>query len=39
VSGRIIPAKFAPASVSGTVLMFIAGEPMNPATNTLIGAS
>ena len=38
-SGRIMPAKFAPASVSGTVLMFMAGEPMNPATNTLPGWS
>jgi daunorubicin resistance ABC transporter ATP-binding subunit len=38
-SGRIMSANAAPPSVSGTVLMFIAGEPMKPATKTLTGRS
>ncbi len=38
-SGMTVPASRAPPSVSGTVCRFIAGEPMNPATNWFTGLS
>src|SRR5215472_9173600 len=38
-SGSTLPASWTPLSISGTVRRFIAGEPMNPATNWFTGLS
>ncbi len=40
-SGRgtdLVPRRMLP-SMTGAVMMFMAGDPMNPATNTLFGVS